>query len=344
MNSTNKLSKKKIHQLVDTLLENADTSQADFLSHTLENIIKVQKDDPNPNDLRLIQTALDELVQSFMIFKHYRHIRKVCFFGSARTKPNHPNYHLAEKAAKSIIDSSMMVVTGAGPGIMEAGNKGAGPGNSFGLNILLPFEQEPNKYIRDPQKLVSYRYFFVRKLIFVKETDAIVLFPGGFGTQDEGFEVLTLIQTGRCSPRPILLINFDKSNYWAAWQTYVKEQLVDRHYISSEDICLIKEVHTTEEIIENIQQFYSTYHSINYRDSDTIIRLNKPISKKLLDLLNEKFNYLLSDGKFKLISSGHEINDTYILPDNPRLQFNFDRHNFGGLSKLIYFINELNSN
>ncbi|RAP28721.1 TIGR00730 family Rossman fold protein [Candidatus Marinamargulisbacteria bacterium SCGC AG-343-D04] len=344
MNPVEYSSKKKIHALVDTLLEHADTFHADFLSHTLENLITIQRDDPDPNDLKLIQTALDELVQSFMVFKNYRDTRKVCIFGSARTKPDHPNYTLAENTAKAIVDAGMLVVTGAGPGIMEAGNKGAGHGNSFGLNILLPFEQFPNKFCSDEEKLISYRYFFVRKLTFIKESDAIVLFPGGFGTQDEGFEVLTLIQTGRCSPRPILLINFDQSNYWASWITYIKEQLVDRHYISTQDICLIKEVSTVDELIQNITHFYSTYHSIKYNEDHTIIRLNKKLSPKLLDDINSNYNHLLSSGSFEQISSGHEVNDTFTVPDNPRLVFHFDRHNFGGLCQLIYHINDHNSN
>lgn len=311
-----------------------------FVSSCLDAILAVAKNNPRPNDIRLVQTALDELAQSYLLFKDHKHVRKVSIFGSARTQPSHPNYTLAESTAKTLVQKGFLVITGAGPGIMEAGNKGAFT-DSYGLHILLPFEQAPNIYIAK-EKTLAYRYFFTRKLTFVKESDAIVLFPGGFGTQDEGFEVLTLMQTGRCSPRPFIVINYDKSSYWETWMAYIKKELLDRHYISPEDIDLIKQLSSPDEIAHEIAHFYSTYHSIKYYENRACMRLNYPISAATLDNLNRLFESLLTpnSGVFALKDASFIQEDSSYFPEKPRLIFPFNHQSYGGLIKLIHYIND----
>ena len=332
----------KVSKLLDGLEPDSTELSKRFLSNTFASLLSAQEDNPDPNDLRLIQDSLSELVQSVNLFKKYRHVRKVCIFGSARTPEDHPNFILAEETAKKISESNMLVITGAGPGIMEAGNKGAGIKHSFGLHIILPFEQAPNKYIDGSSNLIEYRYFFVRKLTFVKESDAIVLFPGGFGTQDEGFEVLTLIQTGKCAPRPFIVLNYEKSHYWESWLLYVKTQLMEREYISENDMKIIKVVSNPDEVVDAISHFYSNYHSLKYYNDVTCIRLNRSISKKDLTLLNKKFNYIISSGSFELKTHDYYKEEENRYIDKPRLFFDFNHKNYGCLYNLIDHINNLN--
>ena len=332
----------KLNHLTRLLEQHVDNESVHYVTEILASLVEFQQSGPASSDLRLIQIAIEEMISSFQVCKPYRDVRKVCIFGSARTKIDHPNYSLAETTAKQLHDAGFLTITGAGPGIMEAGNKGAPEGESFGLNIILPFEQEPNRYIKDSKRLLSFNYFFTRKLIFVKESDAIVLFPGGFGTQDEGFEVLTLIQTGCCSPRPFILLNHPESDYWKSWRHYVQTQLLDRGYICPEDIHLIKEAKSSEEVISIINHFYSTYHSIVYYEDVTCIRLNKTISESLLKDINTAFSDILLKGEYELATAADVIGEELIHPNNPRLIFHFNKIKYGRICELINFINDHN--
>jgi len=207
-------------------------------------------------DYKLINTSLKELRHAFRIFLPYRDIRKVVIFGSARTDKSDPCYTMTCKFAEMLTREGMMVITGAGGGIMEAANKGAGKGKSFGINIKLPFEQKHNPYIIGDEKAISFKYFFNRKLFFLKESDATVLFPGGFGTLDEGFENITLVQTGKSKPRPIILIEPPGSQYWNHWFDFVTRVLVESGFISQNDMGLFIRVNTVEKAIDEILQFY----------------------------------------------------------------------------------------
>ena len=329
-----------INNLSTNLCNISTDEQLNFLQNSLTSLTNLQAGDPELSDMNLIQKAIDELVQSFLLFKDYRDTRKVTIFGSSRTEPTNPNYTLTEETAKQLVEAGMLVITGAGPGIMEAGNKGAGEGNSFGLHIILPFEQKPNEYIYHSEKMIPYNYFFTRKLIFVKESDAFVLFPGGFGTQDEAFEVLTLMQTGRCSPRPFIIINHDNSTYWEEWKTYVNTHLLDKNYISPEDMNLIKILKSPAEVSSCIKHFYSTYHSIRYIDKTTCIRLNNPLSEATINQLNDKFRYLLDSGQFELSNNTCFPKEESLYPDKQRLLFNFNHKSYGGLISLIDYIND----
>src|SRR5919197_632976 len=201
---------------------------------------KLLRDHANRGDVKLLSTALRELRYAFKVFAPVRHRRKVTVFGSARTPPDNPAYKQAVEFGKKIAHEGFMVVTGAASGIMEAGHIGAERENSIGVNILLPFEQEANAIIAGDVKLMHLKYFFTRKLLFVKESDAIALFPGGFGTQDEGFEVLTLVQTGKSHLFPIVMVDEPGGDYWRRWLAFVEEALVKRGLISPSDLALFK--------------------------------------------------------------------------------------------------------
>jgi len=323
------------------LLESLNIKEKELVYDTIASLLEFSRHNPDINDQKLINTTIHEIHKSFQVFHKYRDVRKVCIFGSARTKPEQENYKLAQQLAERLCENGLLVVTGAGPGIMEAGNKGAGEDQSFGLNILLPFEQEPNPYIANSKKLISYKYFYVRKLAFVKETDASIIFPGGFGTHDEGFELLTLIQTGRASPRPVILMAQPQSNYWEHWQDYVKTQLLDRKYISEEDLDIYELCDNVDDAIESVNRFYSVYHSVRYIGKQTVFRLNKPLSSKTLKTINKEFKHLLVSGKFELkhAIAIPEESDSY--PEKIRLVFNFNKANYGGLCRLIHYFTKL---
>src|SRR5438874_294638 len=261
-------------QLIQQLKETAD---------------KLIRDQANRGDIKLLNTAIKELRYAFKVFAPYRHRRKVTVFGSARLPPDHPAYHQAVLFSRKIAEAGFMVITGAASGIMEAGHVGAGRENSIGVNILLPFEQEANAIIAGDVKLMHLKYFFTRKLLFVKESDAIALFPGGFGTQDEGFEVLTLVQTGKAQPIPIVLIDEPGGDYWEPWQRYIKDTLLARHMISPTDLALFKVTDSVEEAVAEVTGFYRVYHSMRYVKGSLVLRLQRPLSEELLERIRVDF-------------------------------------------------------
>lgn len=325
-----------IRELVDLC---ANSSSGDLLREILTTVVKLGMEHDNTGDYKLVNTTLKELRHAMRIFSPYRKTRKVCIFGSARTDPSDACYQMARQLSKNLVDKGFMVITGAGPGIMAAANQGAGKENSFGINIELPYEQGANPYIAGDPKLMTFKYFFTRKLMFIKESSATVLFPGGMGTQDEGFETLTLFQTGKCMPRPIVLVEPENGTYWQNWVDYLKTEMLGRGYISPEDLSLFHRVTSVEKALEHILEYYRVYHSLRYVRGQTVLRLIKEVSPKLLDRLNREFGDILSKGEFK--SSGpleDEVrNDEY--PDLPRLVFNFDNRSFGRLNQMIRMIN-----
>ena len=311
-----------------------------LLSDAVLNVIKTGRETGSLNDIRLVRTALSELRQTFKAFVPYRDARKVDIFGSARTSPDDPDYHLAEEFAQKITQQGFMVITGAGNGIMEAGNKGSEMNMSFGVNINLPFEQRANHYIVEDPKLVSYKYFFNRKLAFVRESDATVLFPGGFGTLDEAFEVLTLIQNGRCAPRPVVLMSGPKNPYWEKWLEFVNECLLTPRYISADDLFTFSISHSAEDAVRKIVDFYRVYHSIRYVGKTVYMRLNKELPKTIFHELRSRFQSWVVDGEFNLLEPHSAPDDNKVYMDKWRLVFKFNKMDFGKIYELIGFINE----
>ncbi len=291
-------------------------------------------------DYKLIDKALKELRTSFQIFKPHREIRKVALFGSARVVESDRNYELAQTLAKGLVENGFMIISGAGGGIMEAANRGAGDDNSFGLNIKLPHEQSANPFIRDSANLMEFKYFFTRKLVFIKESHATVLLPGGFGTIDEGFENLTLFQTGKCMPRPIVLLDHEEDDYWDRWLDLLDALLLQNGFASTEDRLLIKRARTAEEALNHIKSFYRVFHSLRYVREKTVLRLNIPLSSELLEKLNGEFQDILLKGKIEATEPLKEELKNQEYPTLPRISLYFDKKSFGRLNLLINRINQ----
>jgi uncharacterized protein (TIGR00730 family) len=332
-------------QVIDNLInelakKSSSVETEDLLREILTTSVKFGKESCDRGDLKLVNNALKELRYSFKIFSPYRAVKKVIIFGSARSKIESAEYKMAEEFSRKLTLKGYMIVTGGGPGVMEAGNKGAGYGKDFALNIRLPFEQKPNPYIDEKEKLINFKYFFTRKLVFVKETDATALFPGGFGTLDEGFEMITLMQTGKSRPRPIVLMEPKGSTYWARWMHFIKSQLVKKGFIKKEDLNLMHIVKTPDAAVKYIEDFYRVYHSIRYVSGLAVLRLNREISQKTLKLINKKFKDILISGEIRVSPpTDKEIQEKEFLK-LPRLVMNFNLHDFGRLCEMIRVINK----
>src|SRR5882724_11444844 len=250
----------QVHKHASHLMEALqEVPDGDMVAEIVANALKLLRDQTNRGDIKLINKSFKELRYALKIFSPYRDVRKVSIFGSARTPESHPDYRQAAEFGKKMAAAGWMVITGAGGGIMAAGHGGAGADPSFGLAIRLPFEQLTNRFIANDPKLINFRYFFTRKLMFVRSSHAIALFPGGFGTMDEGFEVLTLVQTGKSVPMPIVFIDRPGGDYLSSWQDYVRKQLLGRGLISEDDLSVYKTTDNVNEAIEEVRQFYSNY-------------------------------------------------------------------------------------
>ncbi len=310
----------------------------DLIAEMLVSGLKMLRDDTGRGDLKLANAALKELRYSFLIFSRYRDVPKVTMYGSARTPPGDRNYELAAEFARRMTDvHRWMVVTGAGPGIMEAGNRGAGTEYGFGVNIRLPFEAEANPYIHE-SRLINFKYFFTRKLMFVKESDAFVLFPGGFGTQDETFELLTLVQTGKSDMHPIVLIEAEGTGYWEKWLEFVA-MLEDQGMISPDDRNLFTFTTDIDEAVSEIIRFYDNYHSQRYVEGKLVLRLKHEPTEELLVELNDEFSDILVGGRIEKVgASRYEIADDDNV-DLPRVRLHFDRRHLGRLRLLVDRLN-----
>lgn len=333
---------RKLDRIIKDMLENAGGSpDADLLADIMTTAVKLREDSLDRGDVKLITTTLKEMRYALKVFYPYRHVRKVAIFGSARTSPNSSDYRQAREFARAIVDAGWMVVTGAASGIMCAGNEGAGRANSFGVNIRLPFEQEANPMIANDPKLINFKYFFTRKLIFIKESDATVLCPGGFGTHDEGFENLTLVQTGKAVPRPIVCLDPPKSKYWSSWRDFLKKQLVQRGMVDSDDMGLLYFTHDAQEAARVITHFYRNYHSSRYIQDRLVFRLKRPLSRARLEKVNRLFKPILKKGRFQQFAAAfpEEENEPHTF-GLARLAFYFNRRHFAKLMQLIDEVNE----
>lgn len=329
----------KITELVEAA--GADSANSDLIAEIVTTALKLHRDTADRGDLKLLNTALKEMRYSMLVFSRHREMPKVTIFGSARTEADDPNYLLAVEFARIMAtERSWGVITGAGPGIMEAGNEGAGREASFGVNIRLPFESDANPHIED-DRLINFKYFFTRKLGFVKESHAFALFPGGFGTMDETFELLTLIQTGKSDLHPIVLIEPEGSGYWEGWQTFVEENLVKRGMISVEDVHLYRITSDPKEAADEICRFYANYQSQRYVKGRLVLRLNQAPDDAQLAEFNEEFADILVSGRIEVIPpTDAEVADEDSL-EAERLELHFDRRSFGRLRRFIDALNDL---
>jgi uncharacterized protein (TIGR00730 family) len=313
-----------IEQLVQQIKETAD---------------KLLRDQANRGDVKMLATALRELRYCFKVFSRFRQTRKVSVFGSARLPLDDISCQQAEEFGRRLAQEDWLVITGAASGIMEAGHVGAGRDHSIGVNILLPFEQQANAVIRDDSKLMHLKYFFTRKLMFVKESDAVALFPGGFGTLDEGFEVLTLIQTGKSHIFPIVMVDAPGSHYWQHFVEFCQNVLLARNMISPWDLSLFKVTNSVDEAVDEVLTFYRVYHSMRYVRGDLVMRLNQPLTPETLERVRAEFGDIIKSGTFEQTSALAEEHGDPHLAHLPRLRFRFDRHRLGRLRQLIDMIN-----
>lgn len=312
---------------------------ADLVEDIIETSLKLLHDVKDRGDVRVMQTAMRELRYAFKLFAPYAGIRKVTIFGSARTSPSKTEYQQAVEFARKMAASGFMIITGAGPGIMQAGHEGAGPDKSFGVNIRLPWEQAPNPVMVHDKKLATFKYFFARKLIFIRHSDAIALFPGGFGTLDEGYEALTLMQTGKSQIMPLVLIDRPGGTYWKTWDKNVREHLLRNQLIAREDLFLYQITDDADEAAKWITRFYRNFHSTRFVKDLLVIRLRNPPAVSAVKALNEDFADIISGEKVQIVrATPDEIEDNDFV-ELPRIAFGFDRRSYGRLRQLIDVLN-----
>jgi len=330
----------QVDALITQLLEAAGGIQhKGNVRDMLLSVLKIGQDVDYLADLKLINRTLQEMRFTARVFGPYRDKKKVTIFGSARTPEDDEMYQKCISFSHKLAESGYMIITGGGPGIMQAGNEGAGSDNSFAVNIRLPFEQKPNPVMYRNPKLVTYRYFFNRKVAFVKEADAVAVFPGGFGTLDEAMEVFTLVQTGKTSPKPLILVD-DSGGYWERFFEFVKESLLVKGFISGEDFSLFTITKSVDEAISVIDTFYRVYHSIRFIENRMVIRLNKRLTPEQIGILADEFSEMLTNGDgIRCCEPFPEEHDEPDLAELPRISLLFDHHHYGLLTAFINRIN-----
>ena len=328
-------------EAIDSLIELAgNIHQPGLVREMILSALKAGQEDKLRADLKLMNTSMKEMRFTTKIFSPYRDKCKVTVFGSARTDPDEPVYQMAKLFGKKLAEAGFMIITGGGGGIMQAANEGAGTEHSFGVNIRLPFEQHPNPTLEGSPRLISYKYFFNRKVAFLKEACAVALFPGGFGTLDEAMETLTLIQTGKHNLIPLVLIDEPDGTYWVNWMQFLRDTLLAQGYISASDFNFIECVHSADSAVECITRFYRRFHSQRYVDKKLVIRLTSPISQQAVKEINKLFHEILAPGSSIYLSGPlPSEEDEPELAELPRLVIDFNRKDFGKLRELIDFIN-----
>ena len=326
---------------IDAVVQHAgaapESTVASVAREMMHTAVKLLRDQASDGEMKLISRSLKELRYALKVFRGYEETRKISIFGSARTKEQHPDYQSAVAFAKVMAEAGWMITTGAGGGIMAAGHGGAGAEKSFGVAIRLPFETTANETIINDPKLITFRYFFTRKLMFMWQSHAIALYPGGFGTQDEGFEALTLVQTGKAPTVPIVMLEHPGGNYWKHWDRYVREELLTAGLISPEDLNLYFIADDIDAAARHVLDFYRNYHSQRYVNDTLVFRVQRPITDSQLAQLNEEFASLVKEGK---IEQGGPLPQEQELPQLPRIHFTYTKYHFGKLRAMIDRINQ----
>lgn len=321
------------------LVEQAGAGNADLVFELIVSAVRMARDEADRGDLKIANAALKEMRYAFHVFAPYRAERKLAIFGSARTEQDSPLYDQARRLAMAMAAHDWMVITGAGPGIMEAGVEGAGPDNAFGVSIRLPFEAATTQFLAGDPKLMNFRYFFTRKLLFVKESHGFVLLPGGFGTMDEAFELLTLVQTGKTQPAPIVLLDVPGGTFWQTWRDFMERELLAGGYIGKHDPNLMLITDDVEQAVAEVTGFYANYHSLRYVEGLLVIRLQRAPDDATLDALSNEFADIVVRGRIERIdpTPAERADDDHV--DLDRIAFRFDRHNHARLRELIDRLN-----
>ena len=330
-----------LDELLNEILTMAEVHHPEIIREMLISALKTGQENDYLADLKMLRVTMKEMRYTSKMFSPDRDRKKVTIFGSARTAPSEAIYQKCVTFSRQLVRLGYMVITGGGPGIMQAGNEGAGAANSFAVNIRLPFEQETNPVMENSGHSITYRYFFTRKVAFLKEAHAVALFPGGFGTQDEALETLTLVQTGKNPPIPLVLIDDEDGGYWEPWLDFVKKVMFKRGLISGEDFSLFTITRDPFEAAQIIDDFYRIYHSSRWVGQMLVIRLNKHLSSENLATLEEEFSEIIEPGShLAMVAALPEEHDQPDLLDLPRLAFRFNKRNYGLLKA---FLRRLNS-
>jgi uncharacterized protein (TIGR00730 family) len=335
----------KIESVINSLREILNSDNKDLRTilykDIISNSLKCQQDELDILDLKVINRAVAEFRHAACVFKPFRNIRKISIFGSARVTEENPSYEMAVRFGHLAVERRFMVITGAAGGIMTAGIEGAGPRNSFGVNILLPFGEGLSRVLQDDPKVIKFKYFFTRKIFFVMEADAVALFPGGFGTHDEGFEVLTLLQTGKASPMPVALMETPGEEYWVAWDRFIRGKLLAGKFISPEDLSFYRIVRSPNEALDYITNYYSTYNSLRVVHNRLVMRLEKELTDSHITELNERFRDLIQSGKIAKTTALPDEADEPELHAKPRITFDYNKRSAGRLNEMIMAVNRL---
>ncbi|MFT7473144.1 MAG: hypothetical protein ACI81L_000055 [Verrucomicrobiales bacterium] len=333
--------KTKLDQDIERLIDDAKlVENTDLTFELVVTALRLSLEDVERADLKLVNAALKELRYSFHVFAPYRDIPKCTIFGSARIKPDDPAYECAKRLGAAMAARDWMVMTGAGPGIMAAGLEGAGAENSFGINIVLPFEASANEFIADDPKLINFRYFFTRKVTFMKESAGYAMLPGGFGTMDEAFELLTLMQTGKSTLAPVVLLDPHGSTYWERWRDFVVAELLGEGLISEADMNLFIITNSVEEAADEMTRFYRTFHSSRAVGQRLVLRLKREVDDDELATLTSEFGDIIESGEIERIEpTNAEVRDDDNL-ELHRIAFRFDRHGNARLRMMIDALND----
>ncbi|MDY6792543.1 MAG: TIGR00730 family Rossman fold protein [Thermodesulfobacteriota bacterium] len=319
-----------------------DVQHADIVRQMIIASLKAGLEDGGKADLKQMNDALKELRFTTKVFKPYRQIRKVSVFGSARENLDSPIYQMAKLFGKRMVEAGYMVITGGGPGIMQAINEGAGTEKSFGVNIRLPMEQEPNAVVKDNPRCITYKYFFTRKVAFIKEADAVALFPGGFGTLDEAMETLTLIQTGKCDPMPVVMMDLPDGSYWRTLIRFMQSEVINNSRADKTGFSLFQVINSVDDAVAHINRFYRNFHSIRYVGPRLVIRLNRAIDNCCMEELASEFKDILTHPEGIRMSG--PLPDEFDSPEIahlPRIVVDFNKRDYGRLRSLIDTINAL---
>lgn len=325
-----------VRTLVESVGGEPDTFEGRMICELVQTSLKLAPGGHDSGQLKLLNRAMKEMRYAYRVFNRYRATKKISIFGSARTPETDPDYHAARVFSAEMARHGWMVITGAGDGIMKAGHEGPQREASFGLSIRLPFETTANTVIEGDPKLINFRYFFTRKLMFITHAQAVAVFPGGFGTQDELFEALTLVQTGKSNLFPIVLVEHPGGNYWKHWEKYVTGELLGSRFISPEDSNIYHIAANVEDAVEHIVRFYNVYHSSRYVGDMFVMRMNRKLTAQELATLNDEFAVLVKTGKMEQVKA-FSVEDDHL--ELPRLAFHHTKRNFGMLLALVNRIN-----
>lgn len=330
-----------LNRLISELIEagGIPSDRRGYFQHMLTTVLKLHEDGAPTADIKVTNTALKELRYAYKVFAPYRSVRKVTVFGSARTPVTEDSAIAAREFGARMVQSGWMVVTGAGAGIMGGAQEGAGAEKSFGLNIRLPFEQEANPWIASDPKLITFKYFFTRKLFLVKEASAVALFPGGFGTMDECFELLTLMQTGKSALVPVVLVEAGPKPYWRIWDRFVQGVLVDRRLIDPHDVAFYRIVDRAEDAVAEVTGFYRVYHSSRIVGDNLVFRLQHPLTDAGVERLQQEFEDILKGPMVQ--APGPVPQEFNEFPERPRLIVPFNRSSYSRLRRFIDLLNTL---